>query len=270
MNINQNEGQSDSGMLSPGGYPRLYNELASWFHLLTAPEDYAEEAEFYRKTIVSACRRPPQTLLELGSGGGNNASHLKAHFTMTLVDLSPEMLNISKSLNPECEHIQGDMRNTRLGRRFDAVFIHDAISHIITEADLKSTIETAFFHCKSGGAALFCPDYVRENYRSLTEHGGHDAEERGMRYLAWDHDPDSTDNTYITDFAYLLRDDSGVRCEYDRHLGGLFRRKDWLRLITEAGLYAQSIPFEHSTLEPGTAEIFIGVQPTTDNSVRSL
>ena len=240
--------------------PRLYHELAGWWPLFSKPEDYLEEAQFYWELILRHSQRQPETMLELGSGGGNNASHLKAHFTMTLVDLSPEMLNISKSLNPECEHIQGDMRNTRLGRRFDAVFIHDAISHITTEADLKSTIETAFFHCKSGGAALFCPDYVRENYRSLTEHGGHDAEERGMRYLAWDHDPDSTDNTYITDFAYLLRDVDNIRCEYDRILMGLFGHEDWLRLITEAGFLARSVPFDIEEMKQGS-EVFLGIKP---------
>ena len=117
--------------------PRLYSELAPWYHLLTAPEDYAEEAEFYRNAIFSASDTSPETLLELGSGGGNNASHLKAHFQLTLVDLSPKMLKISQQLNPECEHIQGDMREIRLDRLFDAVFIHDAIMYMSSEADLQ-------------------------------------------------------------------------------------------------------------------------------------
>ena len=36
-----------------------------------------EEAGFYLKTITEASERPPQTLLELGSGAGNNAFHYK-------------------------------------------------------------------------------------------------------------------------------------------------------------------------------------------------
>src|SRR5512142_3025896 len=131
--------------------PALYRELAGWFHLLTAPEDYTEESALYTKTIVGACATPPRTLLELGSGGGNNASHMKAHFQMTLTDLSAEMLDVSRRLNPECEHIQGDMRSVRLGRLFDAVFIHDAISYMLTEADLARAIETAYIHCRPGG-----------------------------------------------------------------------------------------------------------------------
>ena len=68
--------------------PKLYGELAPWFHLLSSPPDYAEEAEFARGLIQEASATPPGNVLELGSGGGNNASHLKAYFKMTLVDLS--------------------------------------------------------------------------------------------------------------------------------------------------------------------------------------
>src|SRR5438105_7139942 len=94
-------------MPSVSNLPKLYNELASWFHLLSSPPDYAEEAEFARNLLIEESSNPPVTILELGAGGGNNASHLKAHFKMTLVDLSPGMLDLSIKLNSECEHIQG-------------------------------------------------------------------------------------------------------------------------------------------------------------------
>src|SRR5437763_17211229 len=101
--------------------PRLYSDLAGWFHLLTAPEDYAEEAASHSRVLTEACARPPRRVLELGSGGGNNASHMKQQFELTLVDVSPQMLEISRELNPECEHVVGDMRLVRLDRTFDAV-----------------------------------------------------------------------------------------------------------------------------------------------------
>ena len=34
--------------------PRLYSEFASWFHLLTSPFSYAEEAQFAQKTLSEA------------------------------------------------------------------------------------------------------------------------------------------------------------------------------------------------------------------------
>src|SRR5207248_10330349 len=184
--------------------PKLYSELASWFHLLSAPGDYAEEAEFARGLLAGASPAPPVTVLELGSGGGNNASHLKAHFKMTLLDLSEGMLDLSRTLNPECEHIQGDMKTLRLERTFDAVFIHDAIMYMTNDADLRLALETAFVHCRPGGAALVMPDVIAETFVSLTTHGGHDGEGRSIRYIEWTFVDDPTDNTYSVDFAYLL------------------------------------------------------------------
>jgi SAM-dependent methyltransferase len=249
-------------MNSGRGSPRLYSEFASWWPLLSAPEDYAEEAAFYNQAIVSACSKAPETLLELGSGGGNNASHLKSFFRMTLVDLSTGMLAVSQALNPECEHLEGDMRTVRLGRLFDAVFIHDAIMYLTSEEDLRRAIRTAFVHCRPGGAALFAPDHVRETFRPSTRHGGHDGRGRSMRYLEWTWDPEPADSTYLAAFCCLLRDSDGeVRCEYDRHLLGLFGRQDWLRIIQEEGFQAPVMPFEHGEIEPGTCEVFLGVKP---------
>jgi hypothetical protein len=259
--VNQPDHAAIQPQHTPGvNMPRLYGDLSSWWPVLSTPEQYSEDAGFYQKTIIAACSSTPQTLLELGSGGGNNASHLKAFFAMTLVDASPGMLAVSRSLNPECEHIQGDMRNIRLGRLFDAVFIEDAISYMTTEYDLQRAIESAFVHCRPGGAALFCPDYIRETFHRSTRHGGHEVAGRGMRYLEWEWDPDATDTTYITDFAYLLRDEKGeVGCEYDRHVFGLFKREDWLRIITDAGFRAQVIQHEDGKRESATP-VFLGMK----------
>jgi SAM-dependent methyltransferase len=166
--------------------PILYTDLADWWPLLSAPADYAEEAEFFRAALVDACIRPARTVLELGSGGGNNASHLKAHFEMSLVEPAPGMLAVSRALNPECEHVAGDMRTVRLGRTFDAVFVHDAVCYMTTETDLRLAIETAWVHCAPGGAALFAPDHVRETFRPpYTDHGGEDGPARALRYVEW-------------------------------------------------------------------------------------
>lgn len=243
--------------------PRLYNDLASWWPLMSAPEDYAEEAAFYRKQLVQAGARPPRTLLELGSGGGNNASHMKAHFEeMVLVDLSAGMLEVSRRLNPECQHVQGDMRTVRLGRQFDRVFVHDAVCYMTTEADLRRAMETAWVHCAPGAAALFAPDHLRENFAPSTDHGGHDGERRALRYLEWTWDPDPADTTYTVDYTYMLREaDGSVRVEHDRHVEGLFSRADWLRLLVETGFEATAVPFDHSELEPGTYEVFVARKP---------
>jgi SAM-dependent methyltransferase len=244
--------------------PRLYTDLAGWFHLLTAPEEYAEEAEFFTRQLIAASQRPVETVLELGSGGGNNASHMKAHFKeLVLTDISPDMLELSRSINPELEHIQGDMRTLRLGREFDAVFLHDAVVYMTTEADLRAAVETAYVHCRSDAVALFAPDHLKENFHPpYTDHGGHDGPDgRGLRYLEWTTDSDPADSVYTVDFAYLLRAaDGSVHVEQDRHPEGVFSHDTWLRLLRDVGFKARAVPFEHSEEEPGSLEVFVAVK----------
>jgi SAM-dependent methyltransferase len=251
---------------TPAARPmKMYREMASWWPLLSAPEDYEEEATFYLRTLFAGCERKPRTLLDLGSGGGNNASFMKESFDeIALVDLSPDMLEVSRALNPDCEHVVGDMRTVRLGRTFDCVFVHDAVTYMVSERDLRQAMETAFVHCAPGGATLFCPDYLRETFKPTEDHGGHDSPTglRGLRYLDWVWDPDPDDTTYTVDYAYLLRSDDGsIRVEHDRHLEGLFSRADWLRWLGEAGFRPERIPFDHSELEPGIYELFLGRKP---------
>jgi SAM-dependent methyltransferase len=243
--------------------PKLYEELAPWWPLMSAPADYAEEAAFYRRTLERTADPPLVSLLELGSGGGNNASHLKTRFDMVLVEPAAGMLGLSRALNPECEHHLGDMRTIRLDREFDGVFVHDAVAYMTTEPDLRLAIETAFVHCRPGGVALFAPDFLRETFRPVTEHDGHDGDGRAMRYIAWTWDPDPDDTSFVVDYAYLLRDADGtVRVEHDRHVEGLFARADWIRLLEAAGFEdVRVVPGDLSDLVPGQYELFVARKP---------
>jgi SAM-dependent methyltransferase len=216
---------------------RLYGELAAWFHLLTHPSDYADEARYITRLIETASEGTVETLLELGSGGGNNASHLKARFACTLTDLSPEMLALSRSLNPECEHVEGDMRTLRLERTFDAVLAHDALAYMATEEDLGAAIATAATHLRRGGVAVLVPDATRESLVLRTSHGGHDGEGRSLRYLEWLTDPDPEDSTYDADLVIALRErEQPLRLVHDHHVRGVFAEATWRRLIEDAGL----------------------------------
>ena len=240
----------------------IYHDLASWWPLLSAPEEYAEEATYYARVLREHVRREPSTLLELGSGGGNNASHMKHEFDrLTLVDRSLGMLDVSRSLNPECEHEVGDMRNVRLGRRFDLVFVHDAICYATTPADLNAVVETAYAHCETGGAALFAPDFVRESFEPSTDHGGHDgADGRALRFLEWSWDPDPSDTTYCVEYALLLREPDGrVTPRHDRHLEGLFTSEVWLETLGAQGFTPHALWHRHAG-EPIDRVVFVGAR----------
>ncbi len=86
------------------------------------------------------------------------------------------MLELSQTLNPECEHIQGDMRTLRLGSTFDVVLVHDAIAYMTTEDDLRAVLDTVSAHLRAGGVGILVPDTTRELFAPQTRHGGHDGD----------------------------------------------------------------------------------------------
>ncbi len=242
--------------------PKLYRELSTWYRLFTPVSDYRDEATCYRDALARALkleggrpssspralapptlglRRAP-SLLELGCGAGHNAAYLTSTFACTLTDISPEMLALSGELNPEAEHALGDMRTLRLGRSFDAVLVHDAVMYMTTKSDLEAAITTAFVHTQPGGAAIFAPDYVRESFAPRVDVGGSDGGERGVRFLEWTFDPDPGDDTYVVDYAIMLREGRDVRVEHDRHIEGLFSRRTWVELLEETGYSVEVIP----------------------------
>lgn len=216
---------------------KMYSSLAKWWPLLSPPADYAEEAESFLTMMDLAPGERP-TLLELGSGGGNLASHLKRHLRVTLSDVSPAMLEVSRTLNPELEHVEGDMRTLRLGRRFEVVLIHDAIMYCASLPDLRAAVTTAAVHCQAGGLIIVAPDCVRESFKAETSTGGEDAPDgRGLRYLEWSWDPDPADDSFEVAYAIVTRDADGqTRVELDHHREGLFGEDDWLRVFRDAGL----------------------------------
>jgi SAM-dependent methyltransferase len=250
-------------MTGPPAGHRFYGELAVWWPLISPPEDYAEEAALAAEVLASAAV-PVREVLELGSGGGHNAFHLKAHFTLTLVDLSPDMLAVSRRLNPECDHHLGDMRTVRLGRSFDAVFVHDAVDYMLTEADLRQAVATAFAHCRPGGIAVFVPDATAETFEADSDHGGSDdGSGRGVRYLEWSWDPDPSDTWTLTEYAFLLRDaDGAVRAVHETHRTGVFGRDVWLRLLAEEGFDAEALR-ERTAEDRTPRELFVGRRPSS-------
>lgn len=241
----------------------MYGDLAPWFHLLTPPEEYADEAAFTLDLLRDHVVGPLETLLELGAGGGNMASHLKGAMRLTLTDLSAQMLELSATINPECDHVVGDMRTLRLGRTFDAVLIHDAICYMTSEADLRAAMATAFAHLRPGGVAVLEPDYTREIFAPGTDHGGTDGPGspdggpgRALRYLEWVSDADPTDDTYEVDYAMILHEgDGSVEVRHDRHVEGLFAVQTWLELLTDIGFDPEAID------DPEGRVVFVGRRP---------
>lgn len=228
---------------------KLYKELADWWPLMSPHTEYEEEASLYLDIIR---RHHPEVkkAVEFGSGGGSNAFYLKQHFAMTLSDLSEEMLAVSRKLNPELAHIQGDMRTVAAGKEYDLVFIHDAIMHFTEKAELLAVMENAKKHLHEDGILFIMADQFTETFQPTTNHGGTDSGGRGMRYLEWTFDSNPHDHVTETEYLYILKDSGGITREHDSTRSGLFSMVEWQALLEEAGFDAEFERVEYSS-EPG-------------------
>jgi SAM-dependent methyltransferase len=246
-------------MASPAGYS-LYGELAGWWPVISPSVEYADDGAVINAIFASAAH-PVQTVLDLGSGGGHVAMHIGRGRSMTLVDLSADMLEVSRQLNPDCEHVEGDMRTIRLGRQYDAVLVHDAIDYVTSQADLGRVIRTAFAHCRPGGLAVFAPDHTAETFRAGTGGGGgHDATGRQASFRERTSDPVPGDDWILAEYEFTLRDADGtVQVVPEAHRLGSFRRDTWLTQLRDAGFVAEVHRGTHAGNGAGSAKVvFVG------------
>ncbi|MFK7999613.1 MAG: trans-aconitate 2-methyltransferase [Polyangiales bacterium] len=242
----------------------LYGELTPWYRLLDSTEDHLEEAAVFEVALRRAIKGESRSLLELGAGAGNNGFHLKGQFECTLTDPSSPMLDLSRDLNPECEHLVGDMRSLRLEREFDAVLVHDAIVYMHTVEEVREALETAFVHLRPGGAAIIAPDCTRESFQDATTlHQAASGDgSRSLRCLDWTRDPNPADDTYTVDYAFLLEDGNGVRAVHDRHIEGLFAESVWIELLKATGFEVQRRPRVVEEDDPYADFFFVARRPT--------
>jgi SAM-dependent methyltransferase len=237
----------------------MYTDFAEYWTLISDPADYAEEAAQWRDALRSRLGPGRHKILELGVGGGHNLSHLTSDFDAVAADLSPRMIEQARKLNPGVEFHVGDMRRIRLGRKFRAVLVHDAISYMLTEDDLRAAFATAAAHLDPGGIFITAPDWLRETFREPSiDHSTRTDGTVTLTHLEYTYDPDPSDTTIESLSWYIIREGADLRIEQDRHVLGLFSLEVWLDLMRSAGFDADTVACECED-DPRQPYLLVGV-----------
>jgi SAM-dependent methyltransferase len=183
------------------------------------------------------------------------------------VDISLDMLELARRLNPDVIYLEGDMRTVRLNRTFDAVAILDSVNYMLRESGLRAAFETARAHLEPGGVFITIIEQTLEGFRQnqvkrlIRERGGVE-----IAFIENMYDPDPSDTTYESVFIYLIRREGRLEIELDRHLGGLFPVDVWYDTLSSAGFGVKTVEYE----DPESGDGIPVVVCIKDKKVRSV
>jgi SAM-dependent methyltransferase len=140
--------------LYSNGFETIYDNMYQTFI------NYKEEFEFYSKIIHSHSK---QNVLEIGCGTGHLANHfLASTIKYQGLDLSKNMIALSKSRNPEGIFHQGDMTDFKLDTKTQSTIITArTTSYLLTNSAVHQALECIHNNLEVNG--ILCFDFIDAN-----------------------------------------------------------------------------------------------------------
>jgi SAM-dependent methyltransferase len=148
------------------------------------------------------------------------------------------MLAIAQRLNPEVDYHHGDMRDIRLGRRFDVVAVPDAVGYMTTIDDLGRAVGTARRHLKPDGILLIVA-LLREDFRE--NNFVYAGSREDVSVTLFENNATIGPTTYEATFVYLVRRPDRLETYIDRHTLGIFDAAAWRGVFQANMLRAKTI-----------------------------
>ncbi len=224
---------------------RLYTDLAWLWPLWGEVDvDYAHYCDRVRALMDQHASAPVKTVLDIGCGGGKNVHNLERAYKVTGLDISAAMLAQARTLNPECEFIEADMRDFSLNRNFDAVLMDDAISYMSSLADFEAAFRCAYAHLKPGGVLITTPDVTIESFeQNRTQTTTARRDDLEVVFIENIFDPDPGDESFETTVVYLIRQHGQLSIETDHWTMGLFSMDTWRSVLTRIGFTVFETPY---------------------------
>ena len=133
----------------------------------TSPDNVNKYIAMTRNThgteLLKECKKHlplRSSLLELGTGPGNDFLELKKDYEVLGSDLSPEFLRHLKSRFPQDEFLNLDATTLETSLHFDAIYSNKVLHHL-KDDELRESIDSQVQHLHDGG--LICHAFWKGN-----------------------------------------------------------------------------------------------------------
>jgi len=116
--------------------------------------DMSDKVTFLKKLLIEKAPEA-QTVLELACGTGMIMHELSSTYTVSGLDLSPEMIATAKAKMPEAQLKVGDMSTFSLSKTFDVILcVFDSVNHLLEWNDWRM-FQAVHEHLQDGGLFIF-------------------------------------------------------------------------------------------------------------------
>ncbi len=140
----------------------MFHKSAAYYDLIYQDlKDYREEAAKI-DTLLQRLNPTLQKLLDVGCGTGEHAKQLRTRYGYEVdgIDIEPGFVRIAQKKNPEASFQVGDMRDFRLGQRYDALLcLFSSIGYTETFDGFRAAIQCFAQHLNPGGW-LICEPWI--------------------------------------------------------------------------------------------------------------
>ncbi|MDR2479774.1 MAG: class I SAM-dependent methyltransferase [Treponema sp.] len=98
--------------------------------------------------------RNVQDILIAGIGYGRNGKYFtQKGYAVDGIEIAEEAIHIGKTFAPEIHFIKGDILNTNLSKKYDAVFCYD-VMQLFLKREREIIVENCITHLKSNGILM--------------------------------------------------------------------------------------------------------------------
>jgi len=220
-----------------------YARSAAYYDLIyeAAGKDYARESRQMHGLIQQRKRNQGRALLDVACGTGGHLTHLREHYDVEGLDLSPHMLAVARGKHPDLTFHQADMTTFDLGRRFDAIVcLFSAIAYAHTTESLRQVLRNMTRHLHPGGVLIAEPFIRPEDV--IPNHVGAVMVDRPDLKVARVNVSRVEGRVVALHFHYLVARPAGIDHFTEQHDLAVFSVEEYLAAFRDAGLEATFDP----------------------------